>query len=437
MSDSLTLSTIVVLQVAAQIGFQLLALALLGVGVDSDAFVAAQVVPMTLTGIFAMSLQSVWQARLAVADVDSGAWRGMHRIAHAQAMIVFAAAGLALAISAPLWLRALYAGFDPATRSLVQGLSLPLLLACLFSGAAAVLTAAQRGRGRLISPEVVSLLGSVAAVGILWAVVPVWGVHAAAWTVLARAVLVWLSLWWLVGGSPPDWSAAWSDRRSWKRLRPLAASSGIYKTAPLVDRFWTALGPTGSVTLFGLAHGGMGALASVIERALCMPVGPRIARTLAQGNVHDVRRMYRQCVLAAALASSALAALLLLLRPWWSTVLHHLLGLPQEPAATLWLLCGLLLGYTFVAAAGTAVVSVFYALGDTRTPATIGLTGFAVGIVAKSAGFLVYGVDGLALATSLYYLANLAALVLAVERRLVRLSATDRSIVEAPPQPAP
>jgi peptidoglycan biosynthesis protein MviN/MurJ (putative lipid II flippase) len=113
----------------------------------------------------------------------------------------------------------------------------------------------------------------------------------------------------------------------------------------------------------------------------------------------------------------------LLIQPWWSQGAEQVLKLPAERAGELWMLCLFLMGYMFVGAAGTAVVAVFYALGDTRTPAGIGVVGFFVGLVAKSLAFIAGGITGLALATSLYYLVNLVALVHVAERRLDRLSA--------------
>lgn len=182
----------------------------------------------------------------------------------------------------------------------------------------------------------------------------------------------------------------------------------------------------GSVTLVGLAQSAMSAIASVLERALCVPMSPRVARCVAAGDAAGVRRLYRSTVLAVAAATACVGAAFVAVQPVWAPGMNLLLSLEAERAALLWWLCILLLGFLFVAAAGTAVVAVFYALGDTRTPALIGLTGFGIGVVAKSAGFLMLGLQGLVLATSLYYIANLVALVVSVERRIERLRTAGR-----------
>lgn len=424
----LALALVTSLQVLTGIATLLLLLAAVGVGQPSDAYIAAQAVPSVLTAVLAVSLQSVWQPRLAVAGTTAAAWRSAHRTAHAQALMSFGGTGLVLGASAGLWIPALFAGFDAGTQALVARLTVPLLLAAVFNGAGAVLTTAQRGRDRLVSAEWVALIGSLVALAAVWPVARGLGVTAVAWLMLARAVLVWVALQVLVGGSLPDWRSGWRDSATWRQLHPLLTSSGVYKTAPLVDRFWSALAPAGSITLLGLAHSGMAALATVFERSLCMPSMPRIARSVSLGELAQARSSYRRSVAAVAAASAAVGLVLILVRPWWGAALGISLGMSAGLADDLWLLCCLLMGYLFVAAAGTVVVAVFYALGDTVTPARIGLLGFAVGVVAKSVGFLWLGLEGLALATSLYYLANLLVLVLTLERRIGKRLLQPRSV---------
>jgi putative peptidoglycan lipid II flippase len=418
-----TLGALAALQLLAQIAFQLLVLAGLGVGVRSDVFIAAQAVPIVLSGVLAAGLQSIWQPQLAVADGRGAAWRELHRTAHAQALTAFAIAGAVLAASAVAWVPLLYAGLEAPARHSVLELTPWLLLATAFQGAVAVLTTAERGRDRLVLPELVSLGVGLLALAAVAPVVSAFGIRGAVFLIVVRSVLHWALMVWAVGGSAPAWRAGWRRRDVWRQLRPLVASSAVYKSAPLVDRFWSASAAAGSVTLLGLTQLGMGAVAAVMDRACSMPASPRIARCLAAGDVAGARAEYRRAVLSVAALTAVMLVLLWLMRPLWLDLLALLLSVGREQADVLWVLCVLMAGFVFVAAAGPAVVAVFYALGDTRTPALIGLAGFVVGVGAKSAGFLAGGLTGLVLGTSLYYLLNMVVLVIAVERRLDTLPA--------------
>lgn len=419
---SAILALVATVQLLAQIGFQVIVLAAAGVGPTTDAFVAAQAVPMVLVAVLALSLQSVWQPRFATSSVSGGKWRQAHRSAQAQALIIFGISGAALAATASLWAKVIFIGLAAEALQLVLEMTPLLLLASVFQGSAAVMTAAQRGRDRLLSAEVAALAGAVIAAALAWPVVRAWGIVAAAYLALGRAILVWILLEALLGGSTPAWRDGWRDRRAWAQLRPLLAGSSIFKLAPLVDRFWSSMGPPGSVALFGLAHAAMAALAGLLERSLCMPVTPRLARSATAGDADTTRRLYRRSVAMTAVATAAIGVGLLLVQPWWGTLAGLVFRVPEQTAEGLWWICLCLLGFLFVAASGTAIVSVYYALGDTLTPAKIGLVGFLLGVIAKSAGFWLAGLQGLALATSLYYLGNLAALAAGAERRLRAMS---------------
>ncbi len=303
-----------------------------------------------------------------------------------------------------------------------------LLLAALFQSVGAVMVAAQRGRDRQVSPELASLAATTLTVVAVLPAVQTWGVMAAAHVMLVRAVAVWLLLLAAAGPSPPSWRGAWRGTDAWQRLWPLLAGSSIYKAAPLVDRFWSAMAPAGGVTLVGLAHSGMSAMALVLERSLCASVAPQLARLIAADDTQAARKLLRRSLLSTGMATLAVAMVFLLLKPFWSEALELMLKLQAGAAATLWAMCLLLLGYLYVAAAGPSVVAVFYALGDTRTPATIGVVGFVLGTALKSFGFLGWGLEGLVLATSAYHLCNIAALVFGAERALLLLDRTRRKL---------
>ncbi|KPF51160.1 hypothetical protein IP87_16525 [beta proteobacterium AAP121] len=428
MKTPLLLGLIAVLQLAAHMVYLVLALASLGLGPASDAFVAAQAVPVVLTAILATALQSAWQSRLATVDRTSGAWRQAHRNAHAQAWMVFLAASLPIGLMAPLWIDGIFGGLAPQAQRQLLGMTPVLLLASVFNGVTGVLTTAQRGRDRLLSAEVAALAATLLSLLLVTPAIDALGALGAAQVLLLRGVTAWLLLLCLLGGSWPDVQGGWRDLTAWRQMRPALAGSAVLKTAPLVDRYWTAGAPTGTLTLFSLAQSGTGAVAAVLERALCMPVAPRIARAMADRDTVTARVLYRRATGAVAAVILLLGLALLVVQPWWVWALDALLGLPAVRSGELWWLCLLLLGQTLVAAASTAVVAVFYATGDTRTPAWVGLGGFAVGVSAKSVGFLWLGAQGLALASSLYHLGHLLVLSILAERLITRHGAVAPSV---------
>ena len=65
----------------------------------------------------------------------------------------------------------------------------------------------------------------------------------------------------------------------------------------------------------------------------------------------------------------------------------------------------------------TGKETLFYAQGDTRTPTWLGSLAFTLGIVLKIAMFKLYGVQGLAIAISIYYLFSLCIQLFVLWRR--------------------
>jgi len=204
----------------------------------------------------------------------------------------------------------------------------------------------------------------------------------------------------------------------WRQLRPMLAGASIYKLSPLVDRYWGSLAPAGGLTLMTLAQSGLAALGQMIERAVCMPVTPRVARLADASEYAGLRALLRQRMGWVSLFAVSLLALLVAVRPGWNAVLFTLLRLHETAAQQLWWLSVLLLGYLHVSAAGALVTAAFIALGDSRTPVRVGVVGFVISVFVKSIAFLTAGIAGLALATSLYYIGNLIVMWRLLEKRL-------------------
>lgn len=420
---NLSLGALAVLQLISSLFVQLAVLRIVGAGAQTDAFVAAQAVPLVLFSILSVAFQSVWQPRFSVLADDKLAWRESLGQAQAQVLLTFGAVATLLCLTAPNWTQLLFPGFNHQTTGLSASMALPLFTAAALNCHSAVLTTALRTCNKFIRAEAISLGGSVFAIGLLLIVVPHGGVQAAAWVTCARAILVFGFLYVQTNRPPILFNKAWGNSKVWGQIRPLIAGATLYKTAPLFDRYWSSQASTGSVTILSLAQTGMGAIGMVLERSICVPVAPQLARLVERKDWLGLRSAYRKCVLQISLATLLVAVVFAALYPVWDYFLEPLLNLPAPLAREMWVICLWLLGYLHVAASGTIAVAAFYAMGDTRTPVKVGVTGFLFGVVFKALGFLLMGISGLAAATSVYYLCNMVAMCFLLEKKInARLS---------------
>lgn len=415
----LALASLAATQLLAQLVLQLIILRLVGAGVASDAYVAALTMPMMLGAVFTLSLQNVWQPRLAVLAANQGEWRDAQAVAQGQVLILFVTVVAITSLTADLWVGALFPGFSPQQVELTSHMTRIMLVGALFNAHGALFTTAQRARDRFISAEIVPIVGSLAAIAAVALTLENVGIEATAWISLLRSLLVAAALWVLAELPRINIRGGWSSDM-WSKLYPLLAGSSLIKTGPLIDRFWVSHVPAGGVTVYNLVQTGMQALASVIDRALVVSAAPRLARLAHAKNYVGMRTLYRRCIWHATLIVLAIPLLLLALRPLWSTLVVDFLRVPATLADQMWLMCFLLLGYLYVAGCGSISVAAFYALGDTRTPMKMSVVSFIGGAVIKSVAFVYWGMPGLAAATSIYYLFNMGAVSFLFERRIRR-----------------
>ena len=415
---NLSMGLLAALQLLTNLALQVVVLSIVGVGASTDAYVAAQAVPLLLISVLATSLQNVWQPRLAVLNNDIAARGAAQRLALGQAVIIFGVPVLLLLLCSPIWVKLLFPGFSLAQVSLTVTMTQVLLVASFFNGHASLLTTFQRSRDRFVGPELAQLIAFIVAIAAVVPALQVFGIGAVPWVILARSIVVCLVLYVMAERPAISPLEVLKKRDLWPGTAVLMAGSSIYKTGPLVDRFWISMAPAGSVTVYNLVQIGMNALAIVLDRAICVPAAPTLARFAQARDFTGLRRLYRQCVRRTIYAVIALPLLLVAIHPFWPTLAGAVLKVSPEFAEQMWVLSFMLLGYLIVAGCGYAVMASFYAMGDMRTPVTIGVAGFLVGVVLKSAAFLQIGITGLAIATSAYYVLNLVVLILLLEKRI-------------------
>jgi O-antigen/teichoic acid export membrane protein len=149
------------------------------------------------------------------------------------------------------------------------------------------------------------------------------------------------------------------------------------------------------------------ALATILERTLCMPMTPLLARFVSERDYVGLRYTDRKAIYLLALAVLLVAVCVLFLKPNFIDVVTVILQLGGEDAASLWVLRILLLGCLYVAASEGMALAVCAAIGNTKISVKVGIYGFVVGLFFKAIVFIFFQIRGFVLATTVYYLLNM------------------------------
>ena len=128
-----------------------------------------------------------------------------------------------------------------------------------------------------------------------------------AWIILVRAIILML-LNLIATGWP--WVAKFDRRKihnTWNSIKPLLLGSSIYKTSPIIDRYFASMASSGGLTLVHLAQTAVGVLATVLERSVSTPRIPTVSRLVKDENFIELKRVFRQGVITILLICLAIA----------------------------------------------------------------------------------------------------------------------------------
>lgn len=419
----ITLGLLSALQLGVGLVGQLVVMRIVGIGWQTDAYIAAQAIPMILLAVVAASLQSLWLPRFARAAGSESISCSELAIAQGQTLKVMLFLILAFWVSSEVWVPIAFPGFSDLQRDFVVHIAAPLFVAAGFNALSGIITAALRARDRFIVPEALSLATLlVSLVGILL-LVPYYGVNAAAWISAVRGLLLLLLLQFVARSSRFRLRASEQSREIAGQALTLIGGSIFIKSGPLVDRHLGSHASGGEITILSVAQLAINSLASILERALLAHTLPSFAKRLKVGGTSELMFAYKACLWRILLAVLAVGAGLVVLRPIWELLCAHLLGMSPLAAWQFWLICVSLLPSLYVAIAGSAAVAVFYAFGEARVPTLIGLLGFVFSLILKSVLFHRYGVIGIAIGSSCYLMLNMVLYHQAVIWRLAPKSA--------------
>ena len=394
-------------QFSLQFAYQLALAKWYGAGLEMDAFQAAQIIPMVVATILVGSLQyafvPVFIQRREQFGPDA-AWE----LAGATGLIIIPGTALLSAVgclAADPVIRLLFPGFSPAQFELTVSLFRILVwLTWTISVTAyfqTVLQSAQVYGPAAVGPFVGTFVTFVAS----WLTYNWAGIHGIAWSTVGGALvgLAWQAPLYC-RHARHRFRMNDGLRQMWWLLLPLLLGAAIYKLDPLVDRYLASGLPEGSVARLSYASRLIAVFLTLTSNGLAMVVFPVLARHAASGN-----REHLKSEVAHALQFLVFLLLPLCLALGWYPVpiVRDLFErgrfTPQDTLVVADLLL-LSLGVLIGGSAGEILSKTFFAMGDTRTPTIVRMTGFLVGVGLKLWWGTRYGLRGLVWATTCYYL---------------------------------
>lgn len=378
-------------------------IATIGINEESDAFFASSALPQFAFALLTATLLPVVVPLLAIQsrkEFRDDAWSFF-----SLTTAVFLIVGVILAMSSRAWVPLLVPGFSAAGKDLTVQLTRIQLASMVLNAMTVMLWAAHHARNRFLWVEVSAGVANLGGLVFLMLTLHRFGVAAAAWnTVFFNSVKLILLLPILGRWRRPEWNSA-TLREGWRRLKPLLPNHMYLRTEPILDRFLVSMTGAGTLSLLYLSQQVYASLILLIGKTVIAPSVPGLAVNARAGKWEDYRRQY-QGRLWWTLGLALLGCVLIICgRKFLEFLVGHA-GVTAENVHMLWLtmiaLAGTLIGGTLV----QVIAGAFYAAGNTRTPSKISALVYTVFIPLKVAAFMIYGLLGLAVTMSAYFLTN-------------------------------
>jgi peptidoglycan biosynthesis protein MviN/MurJ (putative lipid II flippase) len=386
----------------------------LGVGIETDAYVASTALPQIIFLVVSFSLPHVLVPLLATQDQKTfgrDAWGFFLGVTG-----IFTLLGVVLFLTAGLWVPKMVLGFSDYAKLLTIRLSRIQLLGMVGNASVVVLWSVYYARHRFIRVELSSLFSSVVAILYLIWFLPRQGIAAAAWaTVLSLGLKLVLLLPILGRLQWPQWNS-FAMKEARRRIKPFLFGQVYSRTEPLIDRPLVSMGIAGDLSLLYIAQQIYSAVTIVVTKAISTPTVPRLATAAKSGDMLSFRRIYHERLFwMAGICVLGCLVLLIFGEPVLRLMIGHG-GITTENVHKIWLITLALLGVLVGGTAGQVTAIAFYAMGDTKTPTKLFILTYTIYLPIKVVTFLQYGLMGLAVATSVHLVLNFLLQFVVLER---------------------
>jgi putative peptidoglycan lipid II flippase len=402
----------------------------LGAGDELDAYLIAFLIPSYAVVVLAQSFSSafvptyvrVWQR-----DGLAPAQQLTSRLLASGTLLLAVVTVILMAVAG--WLLPLVGiGFDAEKLALTRRLFYPLALVVVVSGISAMLAAVLIAHERFAAVAIAPVAIPLVTLLVFGAFGDRYGTYALAGGTLAGFVVelgvLGLAAWRLGLLPTPRFRAPEGETRHVvSQYLPLVLGAVLMSSSLVVDQTMAASLGRGQVSV--LSYGGkiVAVVLTAVAVSLSTVLFPRFSRMIAAGRFDELRRTfgwYARMIVLASIPGVALLALFS--EPLVRLIFERGAFTPQTTAAVngvqLWLL--LQIPFYVVNMLGARVLS---AMDGNHTVLAIGALNLVVNVTGNLVLMRWFGVDGIAMSTSLVYVVAAAATLWAIRLKLAERTA--------------
>jgi putative peptidoglycan lipid II flippase len=384
--------------------FQWMGFTHIGVGANSDALVAGLVLPQFILVVVGNSLTNVIVPIMSGLDArqsKADSWGYVVIVG-----VVFAVISFATYFSAEIWMKIICRGFSRESLAAAVELTRILILGIAFTAVQGVQFAYFYANAQFIVVECVLLAANLLSIIFLAVTLAGMGAEAMAWGMVIRAGVASLLL--MVPMGVPIFDSVRADKviPVWKKVKPLLMGAAFFKTDPLIERYLLSSAPSGFITLYYLAQQLFGSFHQVFNKSIANPVMQKLSATYKANSGQSFERVVNESLLFATSLFFVVTVLFGLLGEYVLSFIFDYKNFTESKIIQLWWIMVWMWGVLLGGGISQILVNAFYASHDTVLPVKISVVNYAISIPIKFYCFMHFGVKGLAIATSLYFVAD-------------------------------
>lgn len=391
-----------------------------------DAFFIAVAVPTFAINVIAGSIPAALipvYLRARERDGVAGASRLLGNVLVLAGMAIGVSC-LVLALAAPIIMPLVGARFGGEKLALTRHLFVLVLPGVFISGLSATLAAVLNAHERFLLPSIAPAFISLFSLVFLFGAADHWGIYALAIGLTTGYVVELVVLGWSVRAQSLFEMTRWGSWRDpdvrlvLRQYAPLVIGAAVMASSPLIDQTMAATLGSGSIAQLGYGSKIVTAGMAIGVTAMSKAIFPHFSRMVATQDWSGLRhtlRTYSRLGLAAGVA------VVLMIVMWSEPLVRVFFERGQFTASDTRLVANVQALYAVQIPfylLGMMGVQLLHAIGANRVLMCISIGNFFTNIIGNYIFMQVWGVAGIAFATSMVYLLSMVVILTAVWKRL-------------------